>query len=131
MQSLRPPHSEILVAITLLATVTFSALAVVSTSYKNRQLFIALQNLQTEETRLQIQLGRLLLEESAWSSHALVEKLAQSRLNMFVPAPEQLVIALLPAEKVNDLPRSPNRVALHASQALQFLASSTSNTENY
>jgi cell division protein FtsL len=36
---------------------------------------------------LQIEWGQLQLEQSAWSTHAFVERVAHSRLNMSIPPP--------------------------------------------
>ncbi len=93
MPSQHLSHTHLRFAAILLLLVTLSALCVVYTTFKNRQLFIELQSLQTEATRQQIQLGQLLLEESTWSSLAMIEQVASAELNMEVPNPEQLVIA--------------------------------------
>lgn len=93
MSSQHLSHTHLRFAAILLLLVTLSALCVVYTTFKNRQLFIELQSLQAEATRQQIQLGQLLLEESTWSSLAMIEQVASAELNMEVPNPGQLVIA--------------------------------------
>lgn len=77
----------------LLALVTASALAVVYSTFKNRQLFIELQQLEGQERHMQIELGKLLLEESAWSSPAVVEQLARRELSMQEPGAKDIVLA--------------------------------------
>ena len=76
----------------LLLLLTVSALAVIFNGYQHRQLFIGLQNLQEQESKLKVQFGRLLLEESAWSSPALIEQLAVSKLSMVVPKAGHLIV---------------------------------------
>ena len=92
MSALSLSHRHLRIAALLLFIVTLSALAVVHTSFKNRQLFIELQALQNEATQQQVKLGRLLLEESTWSSLAAIEYAASTQLSMAVPQPNQLVV---------------------------------------
>ncbi|MDG1293167.1 MAG: cell division protein FtsL [Pseudomonadales bacterium] len=92
MSALSLSHRHLRIAALLLFFVTLSALAVVHTSFKNRQLFIELQALQLEATQQKIKLGRLLIEESTWSSLAAIEHTASTQLSMTVPRPEQLVV---------------------------------------
>ena len=93
MPALNLSHRHLRIAALLLFVVTLSALSVVHTSFKNRQLFIELQALQLEATQQKITLGRLLLEESAWSSLAVIEYVASTELAMIIPRPDQLVVA--------------------------------------
>ncbi len=76
----------------LLVVVIGSALAVIYAKHQSRLLFGDLQVLQAERDRLNIEWGRLQLEQSAWATHSRVEKLARERLNMMVPNPETVVI---------------------------------------
>ena len=92
MSALSLSHRHLRIAALLLFFVTLSALAVVHTSFKNRHLFIELLALQHEATQQKIKLGRLLIEESTWSSLAAIEHTASSQLAMTVPRPEQLVV---------------------------------------
>ena len=77
----------------LLFLLAISALGVIINGYQHRQLFIGLQGLQQQEYRLKVQFGRLMLEESTWSSPALIEQLATSQLSMIVPKSDQLIVA--------------------------------------
>lgn len=76
----------------LLVLVMTSALAVVYAKHRGRELFAQLQQLEAQRDRLNIEWGRLQLEQSAWASHSRVEKLARERLDMMVPDPESVVI---------------------------------------
>ena len=77
----------------LFIAVTVSALAVAYVSFENRQLFMELQRLEVEQQQLQTRLGQLLLEESAWSSPAIIEQLARREMGMSVPAPADIVVS--------------------------------------
>ena len=71
--------------ILLLAAVMVVSIAVVQTRQESRQLFAELQARQAERDALNIEWGKLLLEEATWSQHRRVEALARSRLNMSTP----------------------------------------------
>ena len=88
----QPVWLPVLLAL-LFAAVTASALAVAYVSFENRQLFMQLQRLETEQQHLQTRLGQLLLEESAWSSPALIEQLAAEEIGMSVPQPADIIVS--------------------------------------
>ena len=77
------------VAIALVAVVV-SALSVVHASFENRRVFAELQDLRSHERQQQVEIGRLLIEESTWSSPAFIEKLAREKLAMVEPEKMQL-----------------------------------------
>jgi len=56
-----------------------------------RKAFIELQVLQNKFDDLQIEWGRLQLEQSAWATHGRVEKLAREKLEMDLVHKERLV----------------------------------------
>ena len=76
----------------LLGLVLVSALGVVYTSHQSRRLFVRLQALEAERDELNIQWGRLLLEQGTLATPGLVESIARDRLGMRPPPPEQIVI---------------------------------------
>lgn len=71
--------------VVLTALVVGSALAVVYSTYKSRQLFSALQKEYRHEIALEEQWGRLLLEQSTWASPVRIEEVATTKLKMKVP----------------------------------------------
>ena len=71
--------------IVLLTAVMITSIAVVQTRHESRQLFAELQTHQAERDALNIEWGKLLLEEGAWSQHRRIEAMARSRLNMSTP----------------------------------------------
>lgn len=71
--------------IVLLAAVMITSVAVVQTRHESRQRFSELQARVAERDALNVEWGKLLLEEGAWSQHRRVEAMARSRLNMSTP----------------------------------------------
>ena len=82
----------LIASLLVLLLVVASALGVIYSSYKSRQLFSDLQQQNRETMRLEEEWGRLLLEQSTWASHARIEHLAKSKLNMVVPEPEAIIV---------------------------------------
>jgi cell division protein FtsL len=76
----------------LAAAVMLSALAVVYTKHHSRQLFIELEALKAQRDSMDIEWNRLLLEQATWATPTRVEMIARDRLQMTLPAPEQIVI---------------------------------------
>ncbi|MBX3704269.1 MAG: cell division protein FtsL [Steroidobacteraceae bacterium] len=69
-----------------------SAIAVVRARHEARTLFVQLERLSAERDRLNIEWGQLQLEQSAWSNHGFVERVASERLRMTLPRPEEVRI---------------------------------------
>jgi len=69
-----------------------SAIAVVRARHEARTLFVQLEQLSAERDRLNIEWGQLQLEQSAWSNHGFVERVASERLHMTLPRPEEVRI---------------------------------------
>lgn len=69
----------------LLVLLLASALATVASTHRARKLFIALENGQAEQKRIEVEWGQLQLEQSTWAKHALVEGLATKQLGMRTP----------------------------------------------
>ena len=69
----------------LLALLLASALATVASTHRARKLFIALDNGQAEQKRIDVEWGQLQLEQSTWAKHALVEGIASRQLGMRTP----------------------------------------------
>jgi cell division protein FtsL len=62
-----------------------SAAGVVYARYRARDMFVRLEKLNAERDSLDMEWGRLQLEQSAWSSHAFVERVANAKLQMNLP----------------------------------------------
>lgn len=75
-----------LVAILLLtAAVLASGVAVVYVKYLTRTEFADLQSVRTERDVIDVEWGRLQLEEAALSTHTRVENAARGQLQMHIP----------------------------------------------
>jgi cell division protein FtsL len=74
----------------LLLLIVMSAIGVVYSSHLSRQLFAEQAILIEKNDQLQLEWAQLLLEQSAWSSPNRIESVARERLNMEVPATEEI-----------------------------------------
>jgi len=90
-------HLQLSFCVPLAAAVVISAVWVIKTKHQARQLFIELEALNRERDRLQVDWGRLQLEESTWGTHSRVETLARERLSLDPPEPERTVVIAEPA----------------------------------
>ena len=83
------PKQSLWPFVLLWLTVTISALAVVYSTHRSRQLFHELETLKDQQYELDVEWGQLLLEQSAWAAPVRVEKMAANKLRMTLPQPEQ------------------------------------------
>lgn len=81
-----------LLVLVALMVVLLSALAVIYSSFETRRLVAKHQSLQSDNNRMQVEWGQLLLEQSTWGSYNRVEQLAGSKLQMRVPSPSEIVM---------------------------------------
>ncbi len=75
----------------LVVAVMGSAIGVVYSKHQTRKLFVELQELHKQVDELNIEWGRLQLEQSAWSSHGRIEKIARSKLKMKLPGANEVL----------------------------------------
>ena len=66
------------------------ALSVVTARHHARSSFIELQAEQDKARALDIEWGRLQLEQSTWAMHTHIEQVARQHLQMAVPEPKQI-----------------------------------------
>lgn len=76
----------------LSVVVIVSALAVIGLRHESRLAFTQLQSLYAQRDELDIEWGKLLLEQGAWSQHQRVEDMAQKNLGMALPANKEVVV---------------------------------------
>lgn len=76
----------------LLAGVIASGVGVVYARHQSRALFVQLQSLLKERDALNIEWGQLQLEQSTLATHGRIERLATERLNMQVPAHDEIIL---------------------------------------
>lgn len=80
------------VVASLLLAVIASALGVVYSKHESRKLFVQLQGLEKERDRMDIEWGKMQLEQSTWATHARIERLARKKLDMTIPEAKNVVI---------------------------------------
>ncbi len=76
----------------LIILVLSSAVGTVLSKHQSRKLFVELQALETGRDDLEIEWGRLQLEQGTRATHGRVERLARERLHMHSPTPATTVI---------------------------------------
>ena len=62
-----------------------SAVQVIYSRHEARDMFVHLEKINAERDSLEMEWGRLQLEQSFWSSHAFVERVANAKLQMNLP----------------------------------------------
>ncbi len=87
----RVPARFVLLAVLALA-VMGSALGVVYARYESRTLFVELQGLQNRRDAMNVEWGQLELEQSTWTTHGRIERIAHDKLGMVAPSHETVVI---------------------------------------
>ena len=81
------------------------ALGVVTSQHKARKLFVELQQEQELTTQLDVEWGQLQLEQSTWATHARIEKIAGSTLQMHVPDAKRIQVITpeaMPSENAHE-----------------------------
>ena len=81
-----------LIFVALWAAVLASAVTAVYARHEARNLFVELERLNSERDHLNIEWGRLRLEQSTWATHARVEALAREELRMKIPQATEVVL---------------------------------------
>jgi cell division protein FtsL len=87
---------ELLGVVLAAITVAASGVWVVDAKHEARQLFIHLEELNREQDRLEVDWGRLQIEQGALATHSRIEGLARERLQLTTPADSQLVVVVEP-----------------------------------
>ena len=81
-----------IVCLLIVVLLVVSALGVIYSSYKSRQLFSESQKLNRESIQLGEEWGRLLLEQSTWASPDRINELAKEKLQMIVPETSAIIV---------------------------------------
>ncbi len=75
----------------LLILIVVSLFGIVFMKDLNRRKFIYSQALQQDQDELQLQWGKLLLEQSTLTTQSRVQKIAQGQLGMIVPNDRKII----------------------------------------
>ncbi len=81
---------SVLVGIMLLFAVVASALGVVWTRHESRVLFVQLTALQNQRDDLNIEYGRLELEQATYAEPRRIDDEARQKLGMIEPHPQDI-----------------------------------------
>ena len=83
--------SRFLLVVLILAAVA-SAIAVIYERYDHRHLFVQLSRLERERDELNIEFGRLQLEQATWAETSRIEQVATGQLGMKFPESADIVV---------------------------------------
>ena len=76
----------------LVAANVATALLIVRDRHEHRQGFVALNRLEKARDELNIEFGRLQLEQATWAESNRVDQVARTRLGMVFPRTEDIVV---------------------------------------
>ena len=76
----------------LLVATLASAIGVVYARQKHRQLFIQLTALERQRDEINIEFGRMQLEQATWAETNRIERIATGKLGMVFPASKDIVV---------------------------------------
>ncbi|MEJ2361827.1 MAG: cell division protein FtsL [Gammaproteobacteria bacterium] len=72
---------RLLTAVLIMAVMS-SAIGVIYAKHRNRMLYFDLTRLQQQQDELNVNWGRLQLEQSTWATHSRIEHIARTKLDM-------------------------------------------------
>lgn len=74
--------SSRILTLVLMAVLMPSAIGVIYAKHRNRILYMELTRLQQKQDDLNVNWGRLQLEQSTWATHSRIENVARTQLGM-------------------------------------------------
>lgn len=83
-------RARLVLAVPLLLALVYTGVAVVDSRHTHRLLFIELTRLERERDELNIEFGRLQLEQATWGETFRIERVARERLGMRSPEPVEI-----------------------------------------
>lgn len=87
---------DVLLLFVMLMLAEASAVSVIYTTYKNRELFAELERLRDDAEEMQVGWHQLLLEQSTLASYNRVGEIAQKNLGMKIPDPNTVIVLRQP-----------------------------------
>ncbi len=91
MKAARKRQPRLLIVV-FAAVCVMSAMAIVYTKHESRKLFVELEDLTHERDTLNIEWGQLQIEQSTWSTHARIERVASDELSLVRPDPTEIYV---------------------------------------
>lgn len=89
-------HVQLSLIVPVAVAVVISSVGVIKAKHQSRQLFVELEALNRERDRLQVDWGRLQLEQSTWGTHSRIESLASEELKLDRPLADRVVVVAEP-----------------------------------
>jgi cell division protein FtsL len=83
---------HLILAAVLGALAVATALGVVYARFETRSRFVELQKLYAARDELHVEWGQLQLEQSTWTTHGRIDKVARERLRMRIPLQSSVVV---------------------------------------
>jgi cell division protein FtsL len=83
---------RVLIGLPLLVGVVLSGIALVQSRHAHRQLFAELNRLEAQRDELNIEFGRLQLEQATWGETFRIERVAREQLGMRSPEPVEVQV---------------------------------------
>lgn len=81
-----------LLLVMILLIITFvSAISVVYVKHYNRKLFVEVQQLEKQRDNMEVEWGKLQLEQNTWATHSRIERIAREKLQMITPASTDII----------------------------------------
>lgn len=88
----------------------FSALGIVNSQHKARNLYIALEQSNQMAKQIEQEYGQLQLEQSTWAMHSRIEQIAAQQMQMQVPDAKRIQVV------------SPNKINVSAESKQKVLS---------
>ena len=83
--------SRLLIAVLLVASIA-TAIGVVYARHQHRLLFVELSRLEKARDELNIEFGRLQLEQATWAQANRIDQVARQKLGMKFPEADDIVV---------------------------------------
>jgi cell division protein FtsL len=90
--NLGKPAQPVLLVLVFAVVCVASAMALVYTKHEARKLFVELEQLTAARDELNIEWGRLQIEQSTWATHARIERVAVEELALSRPLPGEIYV---------------------------------------
>ncbi|MCW8930027.1 MAG: cell division protein FtsL [Gammaproteobacteria bacterium] len=83
--------SKVLLIMILLIVTFVSAISVVYVKHYNRKLFVELQQMEKQRDDMEVEWGKLQLEQNTWATHTRIERIAREKLQMITPDTDDVI----------------------------------------
>jgi len=94
----------------LFFTLIFSALGLVNSQHKARNLYIELEQSNQSAKQIEQEYGQLQLEQSTWAMHSRIEQIAAQQMQMQVPDAKRVQVVSPDDLQPNAQENKPNGV---------------------